>query len=179
MCIEKDILMDYDEGKSYMIKLCRNDNNGYFQAYRDIIVNYPGSKKPGDYRIEVNGRAPTHSQICRQLYKLIRADDITYIAVYKMLVTTYCSGTHNLAHNLKIRYLQNLIYWITLQEEINYPREKGYAGINLAFCRFFEAIYAINTDRFTINDVCNRCANNGRQKPSLYDIEDAPEYYHY
>jgi hypothetical protein len=177
--MESDLLMDYEAGKNYMIELCRNEKPGRFIAYNDILINYPGYKKVGDYRLEINGKTPKHREICYDLYKLICTDNRYYSELNDMLLNTYYQGTRILNPNMYIRYLQYLIYWITLQEEINYPRESGCAGINLAYCRFFEAIYAIRTDKYTICDVYNRCDNHGVQKPALYDIKDAPKYYHY
>ncbi len=76
--------------------------------------------------------------------------------------------------------MKHLIYWTTLQEDINYPRIKGYAGINLAFCRFFEAIYCTQPlCNFNIEDVQMRCNNHNGIRPLLYQIDNSPDFYHY
>ena len=171
--------MDYSEGIDFMRNLYRNNQTGKFEAYQNIIVNYPGRKKAGDYRLEiVNEKVPTHGEICQLLHNLIKRGHCTYERIYALLERTYNQGTKELDTDEYMNYLQHLIYWVTLQEEINYPRRAGYAGINLPFCRFFEAIYCTRNEDFTIDTVIRRCNNHGKSRPELYKISNAPGYYH-
>lgn len=102
------------------------------------------------------------------------------VLLRNFLIDVYYNGTNTAYRNHQLEYLKNLIYWITLQEEINYPHSKGYAGRNLAFCRFFEAIYATQSEcNFTVQEVQNRCNNHGRNKPNLYDLPTSPTFYNY
>lgn len=71
--------------------------------------------------------------------------------------------------------LAALIYWITLQDEINYPQPR-YNGRRMPFCRYFEAVYCAKNNDFTLEDVCKRC-NNRRHVPALYSISKAPSFY--
>lgn len=172
--------MDYQSGKAYMKDICRDGQQGEFRAYDNIIINYPGYKLNGDYRLEIEGgRAPKHEEICGRLYNKIKNAESTFEELDLLLKMVYDHGTTQLVEDEELRYLQCLIYWVTLQEEINYPRELNYSGINLAFCRFFEAIYCTKDNLFTIQDVYNRCNNHGCAKPKLYSIIDAPFYYVY
>lgn len=173
--------MDYPTGRKFMIDKCRNGSRGQFKAYENIVINYPGYKKAlGDYQLEIVGdRVPKHADICQRLYERIKGGSSTYEELNSLLFHVYHYGTTILSANEELKYLQNLIYWVTLQEEINYPRDKGYAGINLAFCRFFEAVYCTKSDMFCINDVYVRCNHYGKQRPELYKILEAPDYYHY
>lgn len=172
--------MDYQTGKAFMQDKCRNGSKGQFTAYKNIIIHYPGYKRNGDYQLEITGyKVPTHIDICQILYGRIMNGRSTYDEFNKLLYNVYHFGTTISESTAVLVYMQNLIYWVTLQEEINYSRAKGYAGINLAFCRFYESIYCTKSKRFRIEEVYSRCNNHGRQKPELYEIEDAPDYYHY
>lgn len=92
----------------------------------------------------------------------------------------YHNGTDTTYSVNDLENLKHLIYWITLQEEINFPRCEGFASINLPFCRYFEAIYAtLKTNNLSIKTIQNRCNNHGKNKPTLYNIYDAPNFYHY
>lgn len=163
-----------------MIDICRNGSKGQFTAYKNIVIHYPGYKRNGDYRLDIlEHKVPTHSDICQILYGRIMNGSSSYDELNTLLYHVYHFGTTLWESKEALAYLQNLIYWVTLQEKINYSRAKGYAGINLVFCRFYESIYCTNSNEFRIEEVYNRCNHHGRQKPELYEIEDAPDYYHY
>ena len=80
---------------------------------------------------------------------------------------TNCIGNYNL-QNYDADYLINLIFWMTLQDEINYPQPRK-SGRKMPFCRYFEAIYCANFQaNFSINNVIVRCNNRG-YIPNLYN----------
>ncbi|WP_270505534.1 hypothetical protein [Paraclostridium sordellii] len=171
--------MNYNQGVQHMMKFV--GKRGSFNPYQGITINYPGYKKKGDYKLTFNGKsAPTHSDICSILYNLINNNNFNFQELQNFLSDVYDNGTNTTYQNSTLELLKHLIYWITLQEEINYPRAKNFAGINLPFCRFFEAIYAtLNTNSVDLEQVQYRCNNHGRNKPVLYPILDAPAFYHY
>lgn len=170
--------MNYAEGVKHMKYL--SDKSGSFVPYSGITINYPGRKQSGDYRLSLASATPTHGYIARTLYSLINNGNFSFDALKKFLSDIYTNGTATPYKDSQLEYLKHLIFWITLQEEINYPRIKGFAGINLAFCRFVEAIYStLSTSSFDIETVTTRCHNNGRNKALLYSLENAPEFYHY
>lgn len=164
--------MNYSKGIEYMIARC--ENSGTFSPYNGILINYPGYKKKGDYRLTVKrGQAPPHSAICMYLYNLIENGYYSFDKLYHFLSDVYSNGTNTKYTDYALEYLQYLIYWITLQEEINYPRNKGFAGINLAFCRFFEAIYCTQSlSNFNIQTVQSRCNNHGNNKLNLKGVNN-------
>lgn len=83
-----------------------------------------------------------HSDICRILYDYIKSNQYSYTVLVQFLEDIYYNGTKTCYVDPDLEYLQNLIFWITLQEEINYPSTNPrYAGRNLAYCRYVEAIY--------------------------------------
>lgn len=158
-----------------------SNSRGNFCPFNGIVINYPGYKRPGDYKLTVNGgAAPKHEAISRMLYTLISTNTYTFQELKDFLTDIYHNGTNTTYETTDLQYLQHLIYWITLQEEINYSRSSGYAGINLAFCRFVESIYCTQPNmNFTIRTVETRCNNHGANKPQLYHLPNAPIFYHY
>ena len=178
------VKLDYKDGLSYLIGLYEKNpgHRGQFTAYEDIIIYFPGSKKNGDYRLEIKGaNAPLHSDICRILYDYIKSNQYSYTVLVQFLEDIYYNGTKTCYVDPDLEYLQNLIFWITLQEEINYPSTNPrYAGKNLAYCRYVEAIYCTRENvSFTIGTVCDRCNNHKGPRPDLYVLPDCPSIYHY
>lgn len=165
--------MNYTEGIQQMKNLI--GQSGTLHPYEDILISYPVRKKKGNYRVSIrNGQALTHPYICQILYNFIINTEYTYDEMYDFLSDIYTNGTNSNYEDLTLRYYQHLIYWTTLQEEINYPRSIGKAGINLPFCRYYESIYAVNNQLFSIDDVIYRCNNHGNVKPPLYNIPNSP-----
>ena len=65
-----------------------------FPIYEDIIIYFPGSKKNGDYRLEIKGaNAPLHSDICRILYDYIKSNQYSYTVLVQFLKDIYYNGT--------------------------------------------------------------------------------------
>ena len=167
-----------------MLNLCNcpPNNQGQFTAYSNIIIHYPGYKKNGDYRLEIQGgTVPSHSDICKILHNLIVNNRYSFSVLEQLLEDIYENGTLTDYEDRNLKYLQNLIFWITLQEEINYPSTNPrYAGRNLAYCRYVEAIYCTRENvSFTIGTVCDRCNNHKGPRPDLYVLPDCPSIYHY
>lgn len=178
--------MNYVKGIEEMQKLTEQledkatNYTASFVPHKEIIIEYPGKGKTGDYRLKLsnNGIVPTHPYICRLLFGLICERHYTYETLLDLLNDVYFNGTDTVYHDQNLEYLKNLIFWTTLQEEINYPRTLGYSGINLPYCRYFEAIYCTKEGcLYSINEVTFRCNNHGRKRPSLYDIPNAPAFY--
>lgn len=67
--------------------------------------------------------------------------------------------------DLTLRELFLSLKWIILQEDINYPMEKGFEGRKMAVNRYLEAIYAAKNPDRTIEEVIERCLTHGRPKP--------------
>lgn len=178
--------LGYAEGQRYLEEIHKNKNFGELQVYQDtdnrkITVKTPGYKRYGDYKltVTVNGDkyTPTHADICKQLHDYIRSGSHTYEELLDVLEKTYTYGTKNIIDDKKLSYIQFLIFWITLQEEINYPRQKGKQGINLPFSRYYEALHCTRVSTITIEEVCQRCDNHGQRIPECYCIQDAPSFY--
>lgn len=65
------------------------------------------------------------------------------------------------------------IYWITLQEEINYP-QPGYQGRKLPFQRYYEGLLAKVITELDIIQVVNRTNNHAGPVPELFKIKGYP-----
>ncbi len=179
--------MNYNEGILYMKEITKSLNNKVpiyqesFVPYKDITIQYPEKKGISDYRLSKykNGQAPTHSDICIILFNLITEDNYTFSLLSNFLSDIYINGTNTIYAAQTLEDLKYLIYWTTLQEEINYPQSKGYAGIRLPFCRYYEGICCTKPQyNFSLYDVINRCNNHGFKKPTLYNINNAPKFYY-
>lgn len=184
--------MNYTTGKKHMINLYNEipsvdgrDKEKYthsFSPHPKLLVQYPGRLKPGDYRMILveTMKPPTHPQIAQALYKLVNSNTLTFKKSLEFLSDVYYNGTDTLYTDPFLNYLQHVIFWVTLQEEINFPHGPKLAGKNLAFCRFIEAIYCTQPDsEFSLNDVKIRCNNHGGPRPTLYPLKNAPVFYRY
>ena len=87
---------DYSGGKQFMLNLCNcpPNNQGQFTAYSNIIIHYPGYKKNGDYRLEIQGgTVPSHSDICKILHNLIVNNRYSFSVLEQLLEDIYENGT--------------------------------------------------------------------------------------
>lgn len=172
-----------------------NTHSPYNQSGVSIKILYPGYKQNGgDYRMVINGSSPPkHTDIVNNFHQMttisissinqnnannpaitpnrIKALIISEInQIIDFLDSIYINGLNHvttLGSNEDI--LKNIIYWITLQEDINYPRPK-FRGIRLSYCRFYEGILsAFDSNLFPLATVHSRTNNHGKGVPSLYN----------
>lgn len=171
--------MNYYEGIKHMSNL--DTKSGSFSPYNGITINYPGYKGKDDYCVTTQEAGTLrHSDVSNELYNFINNNDYSFQELNALLTDVYDNGTNTPYNDATLEYLKHLIYWMTLQEEINYPRSKNCAGINLPFCRYFEAIYCTQpSNNLDIETIQSRCNNHGRTKPYLYTIDNAPHFYRY
>ena len=177
---EQDITrLNYEQGIKLMKSL--SDKKGTFEPHPGIIINYPGKKSSGDYRLSLrDNTAPKHAQISLRLHELITSGAHTFDELNNFLIDVYNNGTMTHYESESLEDLKHLIFWITLQEEINFPKSKGYASINFPYCRYYEAIYSTQSPfDLTIQAVQERCENHGGPKPDLLPIPNAPHFYTY
>lgn len=135
--------------------------------YGEFTVSYPGYKEDGDYRLSYtkDNTAPKHTDvidlienICNHENRETIVDDLEKIYTHGLRAdTTIIDG------NLKTK-----IYWISLQEDINYPRPR-YQGIRLPLQRFFEATL-LCLDMINKDDPYTRTNNHGKNTPPLLNL---------
>lgn len=119
-----------------------------------ITVSFPGYKTSHrnsyDYKVELNGRGVTHIDIMNEIYnQILRSPgdaqlmeslliDIANnwesinLAPYRCLNFTFCT----------LEEFVECICYISVQEEINYSRQKGYDGYKRPFYSYLEALYS-------------------------------------
>ena len=141
--------MDYRQGKELMQGLCGDGRPGRLEVYGNLVVHYPGRKRQGDYRLEMVGdRVPTHADICRMLHDMIVQNEYSFEQLDSLLDSLYKNGTRVPESDEKLRYLRHLIYWVTLQEEINYPRAGVMPGFTWHTVGFMRQSTAQRAARF-------------------------------
>lgn len=179
--------MIYSEGIEYMLSLCSDNLPRYSKTietnYADLIIKYPGYRGKGDYQVNYNDNPPSHQDICKYLYDLVKDSTESYSDIYNLLSDLYDNGTDVLGQYLLMNtdadFLITLLFWMTLQDEINFPQPR-YQGRRMPFSRYFEAIYCAKFENcsYTLNDVMRRCNNKGIGIPSPYPIKDKPFFYY-
>lgn len=142
--------------------------------YPNLKLFYPGKlQSQGDYKLEFYNTPLTHPDIVRAIYQFSLGGHGQFIA--NLLVDIYKNGLksiHNSNHQIVINNLtidmdefKHLVYWIVLQEDINFPRPT-YKGVNMPFWRYIEGIVAAeHPDLINIDQVIRRTNNHGAPPP--------------
>jgi len=171
--------MDYEEGVAYMIGCCERlrEEGVTRQSLRmgRLVIEYPGRKRPGDYRMTWAGRVLNHDEIVHHLHDHTTPENAReMIAALDDLYREGLKGTHPFF----IEELKELLFWITLQEEINYPQQERYAGRKLSYQRFYEAVLA-KLGHLDIDEVVERTNNDYGPRPPLLAIDgiEHPSFY--
>lgn len=170
---------NYDEGLEYMQKLCAQaENKGIYSnsfTTGDFTIEYPGRKLGGDYRMLHKSKLYTHADVVNAVHKHTTAEN--HEQVITALDSIYQNGLRCEMDYFKPA-TKTLLYWITLQEEINYPRKNNKAGIKLPFQRFYEAVLA-KLKYVDLQTVINRTNNHGKAIPELFHIKHVkkPSFY--
>lgn len=164
--------MKYPEGVQHMKHLYAKLGQGQksFFTIGDLVINYPGYKENGDYQLTINGTAPKHTDIVSKFYNATNLQNSNEIIAF--LDDVYINGL-NTTSTVFTRTFVEKIYWITLQEEINYPQPRC-KGRKLPFQRFYEGILAKISPRLTLNTVLERTNNHGYRAPALFNIRNYP-----
>lgn len=168
--------MNYAEGVAHMREVVSNATNrerygNYFNVNTDLIIQYPGRLGDGDYRLVYNNShiPPTHADIVQQIFDM--TNNGNYLRMIQDLEQIYLYGLHA-STNIISNDIKELIYWITLQEDINYPPPRR-QGRKLPFQRYFEAALAKRyPEIIEIQNVINRTNNHGGSIPSLLNQDD-------
>lgn len=151
-----------------MASQCPTGNKKTFMI-GELSITYPGYKKVGDYRLSINGHAPSHTDIVYEIYNYTTANNFNNVVNF--LDELYNNGTRVNINIIDEEY-KHKIFWITLQEEINYPQPQ-YKGRRLPFQRFYEAAL-IHKGIITLEAVNSRTNNHGNQVPTLLELQTVP-----
>jgi hypothetical protein len=161
--------MNYEQGVAHMMSLMAElratGQNTSFFTVGDLVITYPGRKQNGDYRVTENDIAPTHANIVCEFYALVNEKNVE--DVLDFLEDMYHNGLLATTVFLSQAFKEK-IYWLTLQEDINYP-PPHYAGRKLPFQRFYEAVLSKLFGLISLQQVISRTNNHGRGRPTLLD----------
>ena len=143
-------------------------------VYGCLTVTYPGYKKHGDYKLTENGIAPKHSDLVLEIFEKTATANISSIA--RFLDDVYHNGL-NANVSVFSEAFKEKLFWLTLQEEINYPQPQN-AGRKLAFQRVYEAALA-KVGITQLKTVISRTNNHGKRRPVLLDTKKfrKPSFY--
>lgn len=170
-----------------MKMICEDAWNRGEQAYlyptEGLAIKFPGRKKSGDYLVLAAGNALTHSQMCMVVATYILNGNMTYEYAVNFLEDTYENGLRNREDDPERQYLKMLIFWTTLQEEINYPQSEWNRyhtamkqGRSRSFNRYAEAIAAVaGRDNIALKAVMERAHDTTISNILL--IANPPRYY--
>jgi hypothetical protein len=169
--------MNYPEGVQHMKDLSAKLGQGLKSSFTvgDLVINYPGYKEKGDYQLTINGKAPNHTDIVRELYNATNLQNLNGVIAF--LDDIYKNGLNATSTMFSRAFIQK-IYWITLQEEINYP-QPIYKGRKLPFQRFYEGALAKVNPELDLTNVLKRTNNHSSGVPELINIQNhlIPSFY--
>lgn len=139
----------------------------------NIRIETPGYKKNGDYKVllkiegEKNLVAYSHADIVNSIYKNTTLENaLNIINGFECL---FLNGLNSQNTFFNSEY-KNLLFWLTLQEDLNYPMDR-YQGRKLPFQRYYEAILA-KLGYYSLNFIIERTNNHGGGRPNLLNIPD-------
>ncbi|ASI81959.1 hypothetical protein CN300_00430 [Bacillus thuringiensis] len=133
------------------------------QIISGLVLYYPGYKNAvGDYKLTFLGKELKHSHICNDIFNYCsfqtnfpRYMALILKAIYENGISAMSPvpGFNIILQNKSYDFeeFKTLIYWITLQEEINYPIKNNAMSVKLPFSRYYESIYVAYTNQNNIN----------------------------
>ena len=143
-----------------------------------IVITFPGYKSirgnTYDYVVSLNGKNIAHADIMDEIY-----NQIILSPMNANLMENLLADVSNNWENICLSNYQQLqfirftleefiecICYISVQEEINYPRQKNYDGYKRPFYSYLEAIYAANgSNLVTYSLALSRCNGTKRFAP--------------
>lgn len=163
--------MNFKEGIKHIKDLVDELEDGEKSSFEfgELTIDYPGRKDKADYRVSINGVAPTHEDMMRELHALTTQEN--YKAIIEFLDDVYTNGLDATSTALPKKYVEKL-YWLTLQEDINYPPPS--MGRKLPFQRYYEGVISKLPNGLNVDMVARRTNNHGMGRPPLYPIESYP-----
>ncbi|OKO50941.1 hypothetical protein ABH17_026830 (plasmid) [Bacillus toyonensis] len=166
--------------------------NRYYPAsvafpHLDLVLLYPGRiNNHGDYRLEFNGNPLSHPDIVEAVHNYARQGHGHGNIITSFLVDLYKNGLNANSnfnininvknHQLNLDEFKQLVYWIVLQEDINFPRPR-YMGVKRPLIRYIEgAISALHSNLLSLDDVIRRTNNHGRRPQPAFIHQDVTDY---
>lgn len=139
-----------------------------------VLIRYPGKKKRGDYRLEYDKISISHAKMCENLVSYITRGLFNYNEIKLILEDTYRNG-YVAVNSESEQTLRALLFWITLQENSNYP---GYEGRLMPYKRYAEAIdTTLRGSIVSLDDVLFDASPDHARAGIVRVLQDPPYYY--
>ena len=176
----------YQQGKKEIIDLCSQVVKGTKKTINvsdTVRITYPGGKGENDYVADVYGHCLSHKEMCLKIFIYITEKMISCKEMQHILEEIYDKGyVRDTSDTDLIRELKKQIFWLTLQEDINYPIENGKLGHKHPLFRYAEAFIAAQRGRTRgdlLSDVVKNAESKSPKRITLFDINGvmAPYYY--
>lgn len=152
-----------------------------------LLLEYPGRlDKKGDYRLKYNNCIIKHTDIVCAIYEFVKQGGNNGLVITNFIVNLYkyglnantnttCNKIKFKSEYLSLNELKHLLYWLVLQEDINYPRPQR-MGVRMPLIRYIEsAMSALHPNLLPIEEVLKRTNNHGSRPPNPFiknGIED-------
>ncbi|MCM1495910.1 MAG: hypothetical protein NC089_08970 [Bacteroides sp.] len=201
---EKVRILDYVTRNGEIIELTPNKDN-VKRYYRELVIlnnskkiaiRFPGYKtKRGksDYCVYLEDgyeeKPISHVEIMQDLYNKTTIRNYSYMKRYVEDVARYGKDIDIPVclydvetEGFTFEELTHLMFYIALQEDINYPMPK-YLGRTMCYFRYLEAIFCKVNAQYSLNDAIEKAtrrggppAQNWRNVGDLYDIVSRIRY---
>lgn len=179
---ERQRIVNYVTHDGMIIELTPSRDNlksnyQVLQTYEDfsqLAIRYPGYKTTRDkcdycvYLVDEDGEHPiSHVEIMDDLYNKTTIQNYDYmkkyiedVAAIGRDVTMHTSLFEAFEHGFSFEKLTDLMFYIAIQEDINYPEER-FQGRKMCFYRYLEAIYCKVHVNHRIEDAVARAGAHG------------------
>ena len=195
--------MPFTQNANYMRSLyVQMNSNIYHSNFLDLTqyvpglrLEYPGNRERqvvGDYRLSLDGYHPSHPDIIYAIHN------------YCIQGERYADSMHRALRELSVKGLDNttliefpfeinndrlqkpivltplefnfFLYWLILQEDINYPRN-AYMGVRMPLIRYVEAVISARRPKILEVDVVVANANRRGTPPPRFMHPQLPREY--
>lgn len=148
-------------------------------VFPSLAIQYPAKKANSDYIFTVCGKVLKHSDICVLIVIYVLNGTLSYNEAIKLLEDACTNGWKDDDEELRqVRFLRYILFWTTLQEEINYP-ENWHEGRRMSFKRYAEAVLSTQPNSpISLKDAMERADNYMLAKNNPIDFPNAPSFYY-
>lgn len=193
---EKQRIVDYVTNDGMIIELTQNKDNlkSYYQVletYEDLTqlaIRYPGYKTTHNkcdycvYLVDEDGEhSISHVEIMNDLYDKTTMQNFEHMKKYVEDVAQIGRNVEienslerTFDRGFSFEQLTDLMFYIAIQEDINYPGER-FQGRKMCFYRYLEAIYCKIYSNHTFEEAilrakANYIPKNWNDVGTLYDL---------
>lgn len=188
---ERQRIVDYVTRDGEIIELTPSMDNlksnyQVLEIYEDssqLAIRYPGYKTTRNkcdycvYLVDEDGEHPiSHVEIMYDLYDKTTMQNYQYmkqyiedVAIAGRNVNIHTSLFEAFEHGFSFEKLTDLMFYIALQEDINYPEER-FQGRKMCFYRYLEAVYCKVHANHRIEDAVGKANAHGYTPRNWNDV---------